>query len=217
MHYNMEYPPNNTSFFSIKSPSDFLIRPKDASVHKPLNVSQLLNKKLRWITLGGQYDWTNKVYPDATPPAFPSDISQLLLGLFPEMVPEAAIVNFYSPGDTLSLHRDVAEDCNRGLISISVGCDGIFILGLDDEKKSEEFESDSAKSSRALAIRLRSGDAVYMDGESRFAWHGVPQIVPDTCPDSLKDWPAMDGEYGHWKGWMANKRINLNVRQMWDG
>lgn len=217
MHYNMEYPPNNTSFFSIKSPSDFLIRPKDASVHKPLNVSQLLNKKLRWITLGGQYDWTNKVYPDATPPAFPSDISQLLLGLFPEMVPEAAIVNFYSPGDTLSLHRDVAEDCNRGLISISVGCDGIFILGLDDEKKSEEFELDSAKSSRALAIRLRSGDAVYMDGESRFAWHGVPQIVPDTCPDSLKDWPAMDGEYGHWKGWMANKRINLNVRQMWVG
>lgn len=213
----MEYPPSNASFFSIESPDRFLIHPKDASVHKPLNASQLLNKKLRWITLGGQYDWTNKVYPDDTPPAFPSDISSLLCGLFPEMIPEAAIVNFYSPGDTLSLHRDVAEGCNRGLISISIGCDGIFILGLDDERKPAVSESDSATSSKILAIRLRSGDAVYMDGESRFAWHGVPQIVPDTCPDWLKDWPAIDGGYEHWKGWMDNKRINLNVRQMWDG
>lgn len=157
------------------------------------------------------------MYPDDTPPAFPSDISSLLCGLFPEMIPEAAIVNFYSPGDTLSLHRDVAEGCNRGLISISIGCDGIFILGLDDERKPAVSESDSATSSKILAIRLRSGDAVYMDGESRFAWHGVPQIVPDTCPDWLKDWPAIDGGYEHWKGWMDNKRINLNVRQMWDG
>ncbi|TID20865.1 alkylated DNA repair protein AlkB [Venturia nashicola] len=213
----MEYPPKNASFFSIESPQSFLIHPKDASVHKPLNVSQLLNKKLRWITLGGQYDWTNKVYPDDTPPVFPSDISQLLRGLFPEMVPEAAIVNFYSPGDTLSLHRDVAEDCNRGLVSISVGCDGIFILGLDEEKRPGVSESDSAPSSRVLAIRLRSGDAVYMDGESRFAWHGIPQVIPGTSPDWIKDWPAVDVEYAHWKGWMANKRINLNVRQMWDG
>lgn len=213
----MEYPPQNTSFFSIESPDSFLIHPKDASVHKPLNVSRFLSKKLRWITLGGQYDWTNKVYPDEIPPAFPSDISQLLRGLFPDMVPEAAIANFYSPGDTLSLHRDVAEDCDRGLISISIGCDGIFILGLDDEMKPKASESDSAKSSQILAIRLRSGDAVYMDGKSRFAWHGVPQIIPDTCPDLLKDWPAVDGENRLWKGWMANKRINLNVRQMWDG
>ncbi|QDS72225.1 hypothetical protein FKW77_005505 [Venturia effusa] len=216
LHYNMAYPPNNASFFSVESPSTFLIPPKDASVHKPLNVSQFLNKKLRWITLGGQYDWTEKVYPEEPPPAFPSDISSLLRGLFPEMKPEAAIVNFYSPGDTLSLHRDVAEDCNRGLISISIGCDGIFILGLDDEKRPSVSESDAAMPSRTLAIRLRSGDAVYMDGESRFAWHGVPQIVPDTCPGWLEDWPAVDGEYEHWKGWMANKRINLNVRQMWD-
>lgn len=212
----MEYLQNNASFFSVKSPNSFLIHPKDITVHKPLNVTQLLNKKLRWITLGGQYDWTNKVYPAEAPPTFPTDVAQLLRGLFPEMVPEAAIVNFYSPGDTLSLHRDVAEDCNRGLISISIGCDGIFILGLDDDTENSISESDLSSSSRILAIRLRSGDAVYMDGESRFAWHGVPQIIPDTCPDWLKDWPAVDGEYEHWKGWMATKRINLNVRQMWD-
>jgi alkylated DNA repair protein alkB family protein 1 len=214
LHYDMEYPKNNSSFFSVVSPEAFLIKPKDPTIHKPLNVSQLLNKKLRWITLGGQYDWTNKVYPDSSPPAFPPDVAQLLHGLFLDMVPQAAIVNFYSPGDTLSLHRDVAEECDRGLVSISIGCDGIFILGLEDKQGGPG--SSFLPSSRILAIRLRSGDAVYMDGESRFAWHGVPQIIADTCPDWLKDWPTVGGKYEQWKGWMASKRINLNVRQMWD-
>lgn len=212
----MEYPHGNSSFFSIQSPNMFLIHPKDPAIHKPINASQLLNKKLRWITLGGQYDWTNKVYPESSPPAFPRDIAHLLHGLFSEMTPQAAIVNFYSPGDTLSLHRDVAEECDRGLVSMSIGCDGIFILGLDNEAKQRQTKLSSLPTSRILAIRLRSGDAVYMDGESRFAWHGVPQIIADTCPDWLKDWPAVDGNDEQWRGWMATKRINLNVRQMWD-
>jgi alkylated DNA repair protein alkB family protein 1 len=58
---------------------------------------------------------------------------------------------------------------------------------------------------------------VYMSGESRFAWHGVPQIVAGSCPQYLRDWPNGDkGEHEEWKGWMAGKRVNLNVRQMWD-
>ena len=68
-----------------------------------------------------------------------------------------------------------------------------------------------------------------MAGTSRFAWHGVPQIVRGTCPGYLADWPAEtvdggDGEgegegegmYEAWRGWMGGKRVNLNVRQMWD-
>jgi alkylated DNA repair protein alkB family protein 1 len=216
LHYNVEYPPNQASYFSLPPQSDFLLQPKDSALHKPITLSQFLNKKLRWITLGGQYDWTNKVYPSERPPEFPADIAQLLHDLFPEMHPQAAIVNFYSPGDTLSLHRDVAEDCDRGLISISIGCDGIFILGLEDENPSPDAEDYNSKIAKILAIRLRSGDAVYMDGPSRFAWHGVPQIIPNTCPDWLADWPAGDGQYEDWKGWMASKRINLNVRQMRD-
>jgi len=138
------------------------------------------------------------------PPQFPPDIAEFLRFLFDGMMtPEAAIVNFYSPGDTLSLHRDVAEESDRGLISLSIGCDGIFILGLEDEEIGQLKMS---------AIRLRSGDAVFMDGKSRYAWHGVPQIVAGTCPEWLKDWPGDD--YPEWKGWMERKRINLNVRQM---
>jgi alkylated DNA repair protein alkB family protein 1 len=202
-HYNVRYPPENASFFSIYPSSNLLQEPKDPSVHKPINMQQMLDKKLRWITLGGQYDWTNKVYPSNQPPQFPPDIAKLLRFLFPAMNPQAAIVNLYSPGDTLSLHRDVAEECAQGLVSISIGCDGIFVLGLEGEE-----------GCKSLAIRLRSGDAVFMNGASRYAWHGVPQIVPNTCPKWLQAWPG--DQYEHWRGWMAKKRINLNVRQMWD-
>lgn len=167
------------------------------------------------MTLGGQYDWTAKVYPAGKPPTFPSDITNLLQALFPDMKPEAAIVNLYSPGDTLSMHRDVAEYCAAGLLSISIGCDAIFVIGLDGQSLEGE--------STVQVLRLKSGDAVYMDGSSRFAWHGVPQVVAGTCPEWLRNWPAgeerdEDGKdlYTAWRGWMEGKRVNLNVRQMWE-
>ncbi len=167
------------------------------------------------MTLGGQYDWTNKVYPTEPPPVFPPDIADLLAGIFPDMRAQAAIVNLYTPGDTLSVHRDVSENCDRGLVSISLGCDGIFIVGLQKEGGSGD---DSVEH---VVLRLRSGDAVYMSGPSRFAWHGVPQVIPDTCPEWLGPWPAEAipitdtfGAYEPWRNWMKTKRVNLNVRQM---
>lgn len=183
--------------------------PKDPEVHKPLTTQNILNKKLRWVTLGGQYDWTAKVYPEERPPAFPEDIAQLLRAAFPQTEPEAAILNLYSPGNTLSPHRDVSEECDAGLISVSFGCDGLFLISHDDGAGCE-------------IIRLRSGDAVYMDGTSRFAWHAVPKILPETCPSWLADWPSLSGDknesrFKAWKGWMASKRVNLNVRQMMAG
>lgn len=84
-----------------------------------------------------------------------------------------------------------------------------------------------------LVLRLRSGDAIYMTQEARYAWHGVPKVLKGTCPSYLEDWPAGEkvegeeddddedeekkkGEYEEWRGWMKNKRINLNIRQMRD-
>ena len=126
------------------------------------------------------------------------------------MKAEAAIVNLYSPGDTLSLHRDVSEECGAPLVSISLGCDGIFVVGLDPLDGDEP---------RIATVRLRSGDAVLMSGESRYAWHGVPKVLKGTCPKWMEDWPAQKGGedgggFEEWKGWMKGKRINLNVRQM---
>lgn len=216
-HHNIPYPPTNKaqSFFS-PSASTLSFTPKDPTLHKPLTTQQFLNKKLRWLTLGGQYDWTNKVYPDAEPPPFPPDIKSLIEGIFP-MKAEAAIVNLYSPGDTLSLHRDVSEECDRPLVSVSLGCDGLFLVGLDGDGE--------VGATRTAVIRLRSGDAVLMSGESRYAWHGVPKVVEGTCPTWMESWPASEegeaGEgdenlYEEWKGWMKGKRVNLNVRQMFD-
>jgi len=204
LHYNVQYPDQKASFFS-RTPEDVQFQPKDPGVHPALTSKSALEKKLRWITLGGQYDWTNKVYPAEEPPKFPADIAGFLQDLFPEMEPQAGIVNFYSPGDTLSLHRDVSEEVDRGLVSISIGCDAIFVIGV--------WDKDFGKT-RNMVLRLQSGDALYMSGESRFAWHGVPKIISGTCPKYLADWPG--DEYPQWRGWMSNKRINLNVRQMRD-
>jgi alkylated DNA repair dioxygenase AlkB len=126
----------------------------------------------------------------------------LLESIFTDTKAEAAIVNLYSPGDTLSVHRDVAETSSHGLISVSLGCDAIFVIGTHE---------------KVLSMRLQSGSAVYMSGASRFAWHGVPQIVGGTCPAGLEEWPrgSLEG-VDEWRGWMAGKRVNLNVRQMWD-
>ncbi|OQO13406.1 hypothetical protein B0A48_01634 [Cryoendolithus antarcticus] len=199
-HYDVPTTSARSSYFSPAA-QGLIFSPRDPAIHKPITTQQFLDKKLRWMTLGGQYDWTNKVYPAGLPPPFPSDIKQLIESLFP-MKAEAAIVNLYSPGDTLSLHRDVSEECDQPLASISLGCEGIFLVGLDD--------------GRAVTLRLRSGDAVLMSGDSRFAWHGVPKVVADTCPEWMQDWPAGGGQFEEWRGWMAGKRINLNVRQMFD-
>lgn len=177
---------------------------------------------MRWTTLGGQYDWTAKQYPNTPPPPFPPDIKGLLEGIFKDTRAEAAIVNLYSPGDTLSVHRDVAESSTTGLVSISLGCDAVFVIGTTERAAQSEEEGQAQGQEQetdcVLALRLRSGSAVYMSGASRFAWHGVPQIVAGTCPEYLKDWPAdaSDDTFEEWKGWMENKRVNLNVRQMWD-
>lgn len=175
------------------------------------------------MTLGGQYDWTHKQYPDSTPPAFPPDIKDLLKGTFTDTAAEAAIVNLYSPGDTLSMHRDVAESSATGLISISLGCDAIFVIGTSSSASSAHCALDDPNSNstddKIITLRLRSGSAVYMSGASRHAWHGVPQIVAGTCPTYLRSWPASadeENQYEEWRGWMEGKRVNLNVRQMWD-
>lgn len=211
LHYTLPYPADSASFFSMAPESDQTFTPKDPSVHKPLNARQVLQRRLHWVTLGGQYDWTNRVYPDERPPTFPQDISAFLDALFPDTDAQAAIVNFYTPGDTMMMHRDVSEFTDRGLVSLSLGCDGLFMIAPNGWKPVAGEESAEKE---YLLLRLRSGDAIYMTQESRYAWHGVPKVLPGTCPDYLENWPAKDGEYTEWEGWMKNKRINLNVRQM---
>jgi DNA alkylation damage repair protein AlkB len=193
---------NRVSFFAMNPSTKFAA--KDPSAHRDITMEEVLEKKLRWLTLGGQYNWTTKRYPIEKPPSFPADIRRLLRQLFSDIDPQAAILNFYTPGDTLSVHRDVSEECDQALVSISIGCEAVFIIGNED-------------GSGGAALRLRSGDAICMTGSSRFAWHAVPKVLPHTCPTWLQDWPATGSErsiFEAWRGWITNKRINLNVRQI---
>lgn len=216
LHFKLPYPDNSTSFFTHEPEGSAMFEPKDPAVHKPLTVRKVMERKLHWVTFGGQYDWTNRVYPEEQPPEFPKDIAGLLESLFPETLAQAAIVNFYTPGDSMMMHRDVSEETNKGLVSVSIGCDGLFMISPNDiGKLSEEDRPKDEKTH--LLLRLRSGDVIYMSEEARYAWHGVPKILKGTCPDYLEDWPAEeDGKFAEWRGWMKNKRINLNVRQMRD-
>ncbi|EEB05868.1 alkB protein [Schizosaccharomyces japonicus yFS275] len=172
---------------------------------KPVTVKNLMEKKLRWITFGEQYNWTTRVYPDpATAPPFPEKLGHLTEELvhkateFKDWKAEAAIVNFYSPRDTLSGHVDDAEDdLTLPLLSMSIGLDCIYLLGTETRK-------DVPK-----AIRLHSGDAVIMTGLSRKAYHAVPKIIPNTAPSylQLKDEAV-------WNQWIQTKRVNFNIRQV---
>lgn len=217
LHYDLPYPTGNegnTSFFDMSPEEPDTFKPKDPSVHKPLTARRVFDKRLHWVTLGGQYDWTNRVYPGTEPPPFPGDVREFLEALYPETRAQAAIVNIYNPGDTMMMHRDVSEDTDRGLISLSIGCDGLFMITPNDIALKPD--APDRKDKGYLLLRLRSGDVIYMTQEARFAWHGVPKVVKGTCPPGLRDWPAAEGRHQDWRGWMGGKRINLNVRQMKD-
>ncbi|KAJ6052483.1 uncharacterized protein N7446_007123 [Penicillium canescens] len=194
LHYDVTYPEDEEnhspkSFFGDDPTRTF--QPKDPRLHEPLDVQSFLEKRLR-----------------ESPPVIPQDIAKLLSAAFPETSPHAAIVDIHSTRDTQSIHREVTKDGESGLISVSFGCDGLFLASHDD-------------GNGCKILRLRSGDTVYMNGASRFAWHGVPKILPSTCPAWLSNWPSLGenlpgmppGPYQMWEGWMSGKRITLNVQQ----
>jgi alkylated DNA repair protein alkB family protein 1 len=223
--YNIPYSPKSaseasrfaSSFFKREraAPEDCLI-PQVPDKQKPLNNEQFLYTKLRWLTLGEQYDWPTRSYSKHATP-FPEDLSKLVTGLFPHIRPESAVVLVYSAKDFMPVHRDVSEQCQRSLASFSVGCDGIFIMARGEDGGEGE------KAPRTVAIRVKSGDCVHLSGEARWAWHAMARTLPSTCPPHLASWPVGTGAtpaeekaYKKWKGYMGTKRINVSCRQVWD-
>ncbi|ODQ63537.1 hypothetical protein NADFUDRAFT_53203 [Nadsonia fulvescens var. elongata DSM 6958] len=223
------------------------------------SIEAIREKQLRWITLGGQYNWTTKIYPTFEPhtpefPDFPTNLCRLL-GSSPnnlsspsssslsyldfDTLPQAAIVNFYSPGDILSPHQDVAELCQNDLLSLSIGCSAIFYIGLVKsctERCSVGSKSDSDTINNEkekdwlvppLAVLVKSGDILIMGGQSRFAFHGIGKVFAGTCPEyletpfltlpsgsSVSEEPLVLKKWSFYGSWMRNKRVNINVRQM---
>ena len=93
--------------------------------------------KMRWVTLGYQYDWSErKYYPEAFVP-FPSQLADLCkelgqaLGENNTIDPQAAIVNFYPENAVMGGHVDDAEwTYDHPVYSISLGSPCVFLLGI---------------------------------------------------------------------------------------
>lgn len=226
--YEIPYPPPSDSPFKTQSfdrtffareraATEDLLIPKVPDKRKPLNMEQFLYSKLRWLTLGEQYDWPTRSYAKHATP-FPKDLARLVTGLFPHIHPESGVVLTYSAKDFMPVHRDVSEQCQRALASFSVGCDGIFIVARGEDDGVGE------NAPRTVAIKVRSGDCVHLDGEARWAWHAMARTLPGTCPAHLASWPVgtpgataeEERAFKKWKGYMATKRINVSCRQVWD-
>ncbi|KAK7379576.1 hypothetical protein VNO80_05039 [Phaseolus coccineus] len=187
---------------------------KEVSLRKCKSVSaSTLLRKLRWSTLGLQFDWSKRNYNMSLPHnKIPEPLcelaKQLAKSALPagvEFNPEAAIVNYFGLGDTLGGHLDDMEaDWSKPIVSLSLGCKAIFLLG----GKSRE--------DTPLAMFLRSGDVVLMAGEARECFHGVPRIFTDE----------ENAEIGHLETQLTHEddlcflqyiqtsRININIRQV---
>eukprot|EP00747_Dinoflagellata_sp_TGD_P104651 gnl/TRDRNA2_/TRDRNA2_169305_c1_seq1.p1 gnl/TRDRNA2_/TRDRNA2_169305_c1~~gnl/TRDRNA2_/TRDRNA2_169305_c1_seq1.p1 ORF type:complete len:369 (+),score=41.83 gnl/TRDRNA2_/TRDRNA2_169305_c1_seq1:48-1154(+) len=138
-------------------------------------------EKLRWVTVGQQYDWTARRYLDegseaASLPTALRELSDFVTSCLPlpagaEARPfTAAICNFYHaarrPSDRLGGHRDDVEaDVASPLVSVSVGLPCVFLLGGVSRRE------------RPTPILLRSGSVLVLAGGSRQAYHGVPTVL----------------------------------------
>lgn len=209
-----------SSFFTLPQnlSTGATLIPKVLDKDKPLNIGQFLSNKLRWLTIGDQYDWPTRSYTRGGPSSFPADLSQLVQGIFPHIQPESGVVLLYSGKDYMPVHRDVSEECQTALASFSLGCDGIFIIARGEDEGLGENRP------RTVAIRVRSGDCIHLDGEARWAWHAMARTIPSTCPEFLRGWPMdtpgatrMENRaYEKWKGFMTGKRLNISCRQVWE-
>jgi len=122
-------------------------------------------------------------------PAMPQAFRQLAQDAareagFPDIAPDACLVNRYEPGSRLSLHQDRNErDFSAPIVSVSLGMPAMFLFGGDD------------RADRAARVPLFHGDVVVWGGVDRLRFHGV---MP------LKDLPHPR---------LGSLRINFTIRK----
>ncbi|XP_024396772.1 DNA N(6)-methyladenine demethylase ALKBH1A isoform X2 [Physcomitrium patens] len=176
--------------------------------------SETLVRKLRWATVGIQFDWSKRAYNEALPfqeiPPKLADLARRLAKPAMEnedFKAEAAIVNFYGPDDMLGGHVDDMEaDMSKPIVSISLGCKAIFLLG------------GTTRDEPPAAMFVRSGDVVLMAGPARHCFHGVPRIFSEAKESELPDFTSMSDVDGIQPRsivkYLESSRINVNIRQV---
>ncbi|MDF2258279.1 alpha-ketoglutarate-dependent dioxygenase AlkB family protein [Streptantibioticus ferralitis] len=87
---------------------------------------------------------------------------------------DTALVNFYTAGASMGLHRDSDERCDAPVVSLSLGDTCVF-----------RFGNTRTRTRPWADVELRSGDLFVFGGASRLAYHGVPRTLPGTSPMAL--------------------------------
>ena len=88
--------------------------------------------------------------------------------------PDAALINFYDDQAKSGMHQDKEERADAPVVSLSIGDTCVFRFG-NAESRGRPYTD----------IELRSGDLFVFGGPSRWAYHGVPKILPGTSPGLL--------------------------------
>ncbi|OEV03981.1 DNA repair protein [Streptomyces oceani] len=83
--------------------------------------------------------------------------------------PDTALVNFYDAQARMGMHRDQDECSEAPVVSLSIGDSCVFRFGNPDTRGQPYSD-----------VELVSGDLFVFGGPSRFAYHGVPRVRPDT-------------------------------------
>jgi len=138
---------------------------------RPLTVRMSNCGPLGWVSdeRGYRYQTTHPETGQPWPP-----IPDVLIATWNELAryahpPQACLINFYAPAAKMGLHQDRDEaDFAAPVVSLSLGDSCLFRIG------------GSRRGDASRSLRLHSGDAVVLGGDSRLAFHGVDRILPGT-------------------------------------
>jgi DNA oxidative demethylase len=166
-----------------------LFTPEMPKTGKPFTVRMTNLGELGWVSdkaNGYRYQPTHPTTGESWP-AMPA----MLLKLWAEVanyphLPEACLVNFYTPDAKMGLHQDRDEqDFSAPVISISLGDQALFRWG------------GTTRGGKTQSVKLSSGDVLVMGGEARLCFHGIDRVYAGTST-LLKD----------------GGRINLTMRRV---
>src|SRR3954447_25228698 len=101
--------------------------------------------------------------------------------------PDAALINFYDDQARMGMHQDKEERADAPVVSLSIGDTCVFRFG-NAETRGKPYTD----------VELRSGDLFVFGGPSRWAYHGVPKVLPGTAD------PATG---------LTTGRLNLTLRE----
>jgi len=148
-----------------------LYTPRMPKSGRPFTVRMSNCGPLGWVSDQGGYRY-QPTHPQTGRPWPP--IPDVLIAMWNELAryahpPQACLINFYGPAAKMGLHQDRDEaDFAAPVVSLSLGDSCLFRIG------------GLRRGDGSRSLRLHSGDAVVLGGDSRLAFHGVDRILPGT-------------------------------------